>query len=292
VRSYAALLLGRAANGFVGEVLADSGVVRPMAEGSCVHWGGDLCPFELAIACLVLGAAIIACLWEENYGTDSRPSADPQKAAGFIPNITDCLRLWVQDRRVWLLCVVTACFESSMYAFIFYWTPALEKEVQGEEPPYGLIFALFMMACTCGSSTATLATNVRPASRLAICLVAGVVTFAAAANAVRFSRFALTFACFIVFEFCVGLYFPSAGVMKSEVVPERVRATTYNLYRVPMNFVVILLLVWDVDIQLVYSICASLLALGFCALAVAVASSRGGPKGPARRSDARSAREV
>jgi len=40
------------------------------------------------------------------------------------------------------------------------------------------------------------------------------------------------------FEVCVGLYFPSMGTLKSSIVPESHRSAIYNIYRIPLNFVV------------------------------------------------------
>merc|ERR1719183_1051684 len=68
-----------------------------------------------------------------------------------------------------------------------------------------------------------------------------------------------SFVCFLVFEFCVGIYFPVVGTLKSEVVPEHCRATVYNLYRVPLNAIVCGLLLSKISLSMSFSICAGLL---------------------------------
>jgi hypothetical protein len=40
-----------------------------------------------------------------------------------------------------------------------------------------------------------------------------------------------------------GLYFPSVGMLKADVIPENLRATVSNLFRVPLNACVVTLLV-------------------------------------------------
>ena len=45
-----------------------------------------------------------------------------------------------------------------------------------------------------------------------------------------------------VFEAACGIYFPSMGIIKSKYVPEEVRATVYNIFRIPLNFIVVLVL--------------------------------------------------
>merc|ERR1719230_585840 len=71
------------------------------------------------------------------------------------------------------------------------------------------------------------------------------------------------FIAFLVFEFCVGVYFPTVGVVKSEVVPERVRSTMYNFYRVPLNVIVVCLLLTNLPMKRVFATCAVLLGVGF-----------------------------
>ena len=43
--------------------------------------------------------------------------------------------------------------------------------------------------------------------------------------------------CFLVLETSIGLYFPSIGCLRSELIPEECRATVTNWFRVPMNLI-------------------------------------------------------
>ncbi|CAJ1337739.1 unnamed protein product [Effrenium voratum] len=73
------------------------------------------------------------------------------------------------------------------------------------------------------------------------------------------------FLSFLVFEFCVGVYFPSIGTLKSELVPERIRATMYNICRVPLNAVVVSLLLTDLTVIQCFRFCALLMGAVFVA---------------------------
>lgn len=44
---------------------------------------------------------------------------------------------------------------------------------------------------------------------------------------------------FLIFETCVGSYYPSIGSMRSIIVPEKIRSTIMNFYRVPVYFIFI-----------------------------------------------------
>merc|ERR1719231_1270399 len=69
------------------------------------------------------------------------------------------------------------------------------------------------------------------------------------------------FFSFLVFEFCVGVYWPTVGTIKSEVVPEEIRATIYNLYRVPLNAVVCGILLNNFSLGQAFTMCTMLLAI-------------------------------
>ena len=43
--------------------------------------------------------------------------------------------------------------------------------------------------------------------------------------------------CFLVLETSIGLYFPSIGCLRSQLIPEERRATVTNWFRVPMNLI-------------------------------------------------------
>jgi hypothetical protein len=74
---------------------------------------------------------------------------------------------------------------------------------------------------------------------------------------------------FCVFEGCVGVYFPTWGSLRSEVVPEECRSAIMNLARVPLNFIVVCILI-NIDTLsggTVFSMCfMGLLGAGVCQL--------------------------
>jgi len=259
-------------SGVVGEFLAEAAPLHPVAPKSNIYIGGALGPFDLAIACLVVGAVLIVLLWEENYGQEP-PDHDSraQSESSMISNFTESLQMCINNKRMWLVGLVVATFEGSMYAFVFNWTPALQSDVV--PPPYGLIFALFMMACMSGAAVSTMTDQMMtPCTRLALAFAAGAIALCVAAT---FSgNLKLSFFAFMVFEFCVGMYFPSIGIVKSEVVPERVRGTMYNIYRVPLNAVVVALLLTNMSIVRIYELCALLLGVAFIGI-LAIMSTPG-----------------
>ena len=170
----------------------------------------------------------------------------------------------LSDPTLALCGVAVALFEGSMYIFVFNWTPALSagRKDKDSSPPYGFIFATFMVACMGGSSAYALLAHHVPIARL----LAGV--FAAAAVAlvvpvVTSGTLAVLLAC-MAFEACVGVYFPAMGTLKSRLVPEETRATIYNIYRIPLNAVVLGVLLSDIGVATAFGCCVGLLCV--CAI--------------------------
>merc|ERR1712194_985686 len=71
----------------------------------------------------------------------------------------------------------------------------------------------------------------------------------------------MRFMSFLVFEMTVGLYFPMMGTLKGVIVPEESRAAIYNLYRVPLNIIVVLSLVAKLSIENAFTVTTILLLL-------------------------------
>lgn len=260
------------ASGLAGQAVADAFTFGPLTNGGIFYTGGFCCPFDLAILCLLVGLVLIVVMWEENYGT-----SDKEEAISLTENLQKAWKLVSTDRRTLLLCIIVSTFEGSMFAFVFNWTPALASKTT--PPPHGVIFALFMMSCMCGASASTLTGNLaKPSTRLMWAFATGCGSFimaymAAAADSAGHLRTSLS--AFLIFEFCVGVYFPSVGVLKSEIVPEQVRGTVYNLYRVPLNGIVVALLLSNISMATCFKLNAFLLLLALTSVLFIIFATSG-----------------
>mmetsp|Transcript_102512 Transcript_102512/g.289531 ORF Transcript_102512/g.289531 Transcript_102512/m.289531 type:complete len:496 (-) Transcript_102512:131-1618(-) len=261
--------------GFVSQYAADAMPFAPLAEGSMMYYGGKLGPFDCAAALLILGAIAMAYMWDENYGSKFGTSADNSSKSftngvSLLMGFMDALRIFASDIRIAMLCIIVACFEGSMYALVFNWTPALESE--GAPLPHGLIFASFMMACMCGVSLASMTSNLMSATAQ-LGLVSLLASFSYAIAMKTASNPGTHMICYISFlavEFCVGLYFPLSGIVKSELVPERVRTTVYNMFRVPLNGVVAALLLTGLPVRKSFMLCAGLVFTAACGVGIII----------------------
>lgn len=219
--------------------------IVPNADG--FHWGGSTLPYDASALGLAIGIVIMHCRWRENYGDTSNLSGTP------LP----------RDWLVWLLGLVSACFESAMYIFVFNFTPALPGQ------PMGFVFALFMIASMSGAAVLGLLGKWMDSIRnhfmllTSDCLPALFLIGALALMTPLIFRFSdyPTVVSFVVFEGIAGFYWPAMAAVKSTVVAEECRANVYNLYRVPLNGIVVGVLLSNLSLDVCFIIATSLVGL-------------------------------
>ena len=238
---FAAAQFGNGLAAIIAGQLAQAAVDRgaPLTRAGALYYGGDIWPFDLSALALVACGVACVSTWDENYGDRERPRRW-RRAVG------DAL-----EGRALLCGAASSTFESAMYIFVFLWTPALAG---ADEPPEGLIFSTFMV-CVMGGSCLAKGGGAR---RFAANSAAAALSLGAAA-ALDDRRWKLL--AFLVFEVCVGCYWPLVGAIKARVVPEESRAAVYSLYRVPLNAcVVAVLLARAASRRAQFLVCAGLLA--------------------------------
>jgi len=235
----------------------------PAQSLGALKLGGWGFPFEASALFQLVGGVYIAQAWGENYGNS------PAASASDSPEKKGLLRA-LGSPRVLLCGALVSFFESSMFIFVFSWTPALTPGSDHAKVPGGLVFATYMMACMSGSSVYSLCCG-----RFHITAIVGVI-FAVAATAMAVPSIGgiseenklRNFLAFVLFEFSVGGYFPAVATMKSELVEETHRNTIYNVFRTPMNLIVVAVLLTGPPLLTTFRLLAAQLALGALLLAI------------------------
>jgi MFS transporter, MFS domain-containing protein family, molybdate-anion transporter len=258
--------------GLVANKIAHVGPMIPVT--GLVYKGGYLNPFDLALGALTLCAIGAQFLWEENYGEmDNNEDATNGKGRGkWYGGLRNAWTTTIRSRDVFLCGMISSLFEGSMYIFVFMWTPLLKSFLTDGEAdlPLGLIFATFMVCCMTGSSIFSILVEKFPVEKL------GVVIFAVAALAMAIVAMEInetvSFLGMNLFEITVGMYFPIMGTMKGGIFPEDKRAAIYNLFRIPLNFIVLFSLLTDLTPR--FSFTLNALMLGVATLAQSVLTKR------------------
>lgn len=231
---------------------------------------GPVAPFDAAATVLVIGGIAIAVLWSENYG-------NPKQQSGLDHQFKAAAAAIIGDPRVALLGAMQSLFEAAMYSFVFLWTPALSPN--GEKIPHGMIFSCFMASSMVGSSISPLLMKRYKIEAymkyvFAVGAVSLVVPFLFNADAQPDSAkpagsTGITFhgqvqlLAFCVFEVVVGIFWPSMMTMRAHYVPEELRSTIINFFRIPLNLFVCVILynVHLFPLSGMFALCAVFLAI-------------------------------
>ncbi|XP_070193238.1 molybdate-anion transporter-like isoform X2 [Littorina saxatilis] len=253
-RGYESDLLG---NIFSHAVLGNSlvAIVSGLVAQKFADMFGFVAPFDVSMAVLGVLVVVIIMTWSENYG---------DKTSNFRQSFTTALNAIRTDPKILCLGLIQSLFEGSMYVFVLEWTPALTPVTPKDDKmtedghrgviPHGHIFAAFMVAIMLGSSVFKLLskyTSVESFMRFVLFLAALTLV-----TPVMFPGNQLVvFIGFLVFEMCVGIFWPSLATMRGKYVPEETRATTMNIFRIPLNFVVVVILLQNLSMGMIFQCC-------------------------------------
>eukprot|EP00434_Breviolum_minutum_P037810 symbB.v1.2.033527.t1/scaffold4171.1/size43550/2 len=289
--------------GALGQYAAD--LVELTQLSGSIHYGGYTSPFVTANFFLILCMSLLTSTWSENFGQSSKAREPVRPVGGRVlcPGCQDpdnkndglmgAAQLVLAQPLIGLCGIVCCLFESSMFIFVFNWTPVLKEEMphlavgqrhpeiaftrgfwvgrvlfcqEGEpDPPFGHIFMGFMIMCMLGSRCFSLAGHHFSNERIGLYTL--IVAAACHASILLTDSVSLRLLAFFIFEMAVGLYFPMMGTMKGQIVPESKRATIYNLYRLPLNVIVVLTLTMKLGASTSFFITSVMLAAAACAQA-------------------------
>jgi MFS transporter, MFS domain-containing protein family, molybdate-anion transporter len=229
-----------------------AGLVAQALEDAFGHIG----PFQGAIALTVL-ALILILNWEENYGEDGHAqqstNRDSSSSSTLVNQFLDGWRATISDSRIWRIGLTQAFSEGAMYTFVFMWVPTLLKMDPVDGLPTGCVFSSLMMAITMGGlifpvlhGAISWLTQTDSASELCAALVyfvAGlsmtIPAYCVGSSGADGLCFEYVIASFLVVEFCVGLFMPVAGTLRSKYVPDALQGAILNIFRLPLNAVVV-----------------------------------------------------
>lgn len=235
---------------------------------------GPVAPFDASLVCLIFGTIFLSFLWEENTNikqlqNNSLSFKSPSANQSFFQSLQNVYSLFsaaveicINDSKIRLVGCIQCGFESAMYIFVFMWTPALTSTLvvsptgnpEDIALPHGWIFASFMISMVIGSHLFELFFNStsqeieaddRTTSNNDI-INAAQYFFVIAAICLFLPTYVNNHTCrlvaFCCFEVCVGFYWPYINILRTKYVPDDVRATVVNVFRVPLNFIVVIVL--------------------------------------------------
>jgi len=232
---------------------------------------GPVGPFLTSIGFLIAGGLLALFTWKENKGRKvaevESTTESPRRNA-----ISEAIKVMVQDPRILLVGTIQALFEGAMYIFVLQWPPLLKMAISQSTwladtaVPYGKIFSCFMACCLLGSSSFNLLQSRGVSVETTALGMLSLATISMAIATLQGGSMALLTAAFFLFEVCVGLYFPSIGLLRSKHLPDEHRSVMMNLFGLPLNLIVV-----SVFLSIKFLGVSGALAIATTALAIATA---------------------
>ena len=228
-----------------------------IAAGKLASWAaatrGFTGPFDLAMIFLAAGGLVAGLTWKENKalmksdingvleGINKKKSSSMKEAFDLVCG----------NKKLILVGAVQSLFEAVMYVFILQW-PQLVGQAVGNMfgasavTPFGTIFSCFMTCSLLGSLlfTKSIAIPQRLTESTAACMLA--VSTMSIGLAAVFARAKTTslagiLGTLLIYETCVGMYFPVIGTIRSKLIPDDQKAIVLSLFGVPLNTFVVLI---------------------------------------------------
>lgn len=233
---------------FVKSSLCNSGsaIIAGLLAQFVATYYGFIAPFVVALIPLAIGLFCCARWWLADQ------LGNPSETNGFKKGLA------AMDQNLWVLGITQSLFLGSMYTFVFLWTPALEDS----NTPYGLIFSIFMVMISIGSGIFKRVPIVKERWPF---LILALSSLCFGLSAFYIQQRQAVFGMFVLFETVCGMMFPAYGSLRSMYIPEEHRTTIMNIYRIPLNVFVIIMLLNKKNMRLetTFGICA---AANFAAL--------------------------
>ncbi|KAI9292554.1 DUF791-domain-containing protein [Neoconidiobolus thromboides FSU 785] len=189
-------------------------------------------PFNLANIILLVCFIAIQITWKENYG---------EKMKLFnLTNFKNSIRYLLQDNNALLIAISQSLFECSMYTFAFLWAPILiEANINpNDNLNLGYLFSLFMLSMSMGSILFNYLYNQQRIKLKFLIIVLFLFAFLALFLASLTKDFHLILLLFVVFEFTVGIYYPTISQLRNQYLPQSIKANLLALFRTPLNLMV------------------------------------------------------
>ncbi|CAF1508998.1 unnamed protein product [Adineta steineri] len=250
------------------QILRNSFVVQSViaiAVGFVCEYSADLlgyvAPFDIAVVIYVCMTIFILTRWTENYG---------DKEASSTTSFIHAIQILRDDFRIVLVGLITAFFEVTIYVYAIEWTPALERAhiwAIREPLPLGIIYSSFMFFNMLGTIVfKPLAKRFRVQSFLPVVIMVTVFSFCMLVIVPNVQPIVL--GSFCLYEFCVGIYLPSISVLRSQYLPDSVRATLMNYFRVPRVALMFIVMIWHLPLVVIFTFCGLMSVLTFVCLLI------------------------
>lgn len=232
-----------------------------------IHSSNSYTPaFDVGALSLLCCALFAQILWKKN-ATPTIEAAPLGAPGATTPvkksmDILGAMRAVYDSKELFRLGLANSFYEAALHVFVFVWTPVLEKRHSGfGAVPYGVVFSAFMVCKMIGSQVfQKFGDRIAAERALRLTLTGSALSFAVT---VVSSNYWITLFAFCVFEFGLGIYWPTMSVLRAKYVPNKMRSTMTSVFRIPLNILVVvsLLVAGEASERVLLSLCTAMMVI-------------------------------
>ena len=172
-----------------------------------IYGFGVVSSFSLSAFFLICGYVAAGQLWTENITKNDDGDNDKNKR-NTKNIISDSVCLVYRDMSIFLLGVTSAAFEGAMFTWVAVWSQTLLHFTDDSHESFGQVFSILMLSCMIGSITFSVVVMLWKFELQHSLFVVIVVASIAQWNASKCSSYDEALVTFVVYEICVGFYWP------------------------------------------------------------------------------------
>lgn len=190
--------------------------------------------FDISFLCLVIGGILIGLLWKENIG---EKKISKNQTFSSIKTI-------IRNKNIIQIAILQSAFESSLFVFVFNWSPTLTGKQTNNSTSLALIFCSFMVCIMIGSNLFSIFSRNNVSNSFIILLIF-IFSIISQCIPIFSSDFTTTFIAFSIFEICSGLFWPTISSLKSQIIPKTGRSSIVNIIRMPTNIIIVFVVLYS-----------------------------------------------
>ena len=236
------------------------------ASRMLIHSSNSYTPaFDVATLSLLCCALSTQLLWKNIPRTDAAATLGAPGSPAHVKKSMDifgAIRAVYKSNELFRLGLANSFYEAALHLFVFVWTPVLEKRYRGfGAVPYGMVFSTFMVCKMIGSQVfKKFGDRITAEKTLRLTLMGSAASFFIT---VVIPSYWITLFAFCVFEFGLGIYWPTMSVLRAKYVPNKMRSTMTSVFRIPLNVLVVvsLLVAGEASERILLALCTAMMII-------------------------------
>jgi hypothetical protein len=202
-------------------------------------------PLYLSMLLSLIAGLYILISWNENNLKIARiTNPEGIQSQSFITKIHYSWGILRKDKPLFSVGIIESSFKICISLWAFIWTPLLE-ETSGTFINVGVIYACFMMSKLIGCELYDGLKKILKTNTYLITLFLTVTSCASFYIDYSIQKFNIRLISLMYFDGTLGAFVPLMSSLKSQMIPEGQRTTIMTFFRVPINVVCILCLLFS-----------------------------------------------